>query len=217
VLAGIVALAAVATGPGGDEAPPGDELSRFRVPRTWDEEALLGLELPLADPRVKPVHVTAAYYYAIPVRRFYKSYPIYHPAREPRPEGKSYLEWLRAQKPEEVLHDFSSLRTEADWLAKGPALGKEVFEAPIADQSNPFLTLGGVNVVRDPAWYESAGILCDEDGRLPYLRYVVSPEGVGLGTFSCAMCHTRVEQLPDGKKIVIAGAQGNFPFDRAGN
>ncbi len=166
---------------------------------------------------MKPVHVSAEYYYQLPVRRFYKTYPIYHPSKEPKPEGKNYIEWLKAQKPEEILHDFSALKTEADWFASGPALGKDVFEAPIGDETNPFLTFARLEDVRDPTWYEKTGVQCLGDGVMPYMRYVVTPSGLRVGTFSCAMCHTRVERLPDGKKIVIGGAQGNFPFDRVGS
>ncbi len=67
----------------------------------------------------------------------FKSYPVYHPAFEPMPEGKPYLKWLEEQRPQEMLADVSGLTTQADWLAKGPALGKDVFEAPISDDRDP--------------------------------------------------------------------------------
>jgi hypothetical protein len=42
--------------------------------------------------------------------------------------------------------------------------------------------------------------------------YIIRQKGkIELGSFSCAMCHTRV--MPDGD--AIKGAQGNFPFERA--
>ena len=67
--------------------------------------------------------------------------------------------------------------------------------------------------VRDPLWHEKVGARAAKDGTLPYFRYVVSEKGkIELGTISCAMCHTRV--MPDG--TVVKGAQGNFPFERAG-
>jgi hypothetical protein len=193
-----------------------DELRRFSIPTTWDKTAIDSLELPLADPGVRPVHVSAEYYYKLPVRRFYKSYPVYHPSKEPKPDGKDYLEWLNEQSAVEILHDFSALKTQADWLAHGPALGQEVFDAPIGDaQSSPeFLGIVRLEDVRNPEWYQKVGVRYDDSGLVPFVRYVVTPQGVRLGTFSCAMCHTRVQELPDGKKVVIRGAQGNFPFDR---
>jgi hypothetical protein len=187
----------------------------FSIPRTWDEQAIASLDLPRADPALKVAHVSTAYYYSLPVRRFYKSYPVYHPSKEPKPEGKDYLAWLKEQPPQEILNDFSALATEADWAAKGAALGKEVFEAPIADETTPLLGVARTADVRDSRWYEKAGVPFDDDGVVPFVRYVVSDKGVRLGTLSCAMCHTRVQKLQSGTNIVIQGAQGNYPFDRA--
>ena len=44
-----------------------------KIPRTWDPVAMAGLELPLRDAAFSPVHVTAEYYYGLPVRPIYKS------------------------------------------------------------------------------------------------------------------------------------------------
>jgi hypothetical protein len=99
-------------------------------------------------------------------------------------------------------------------LAQGPALGQEVFDAPIGDEREPFLGIVRFEDVRNPEWYETLGVPYDDTGLVPFVRYVVTGHGVRLGTFSCAMCHTRVQKLPDGKRIVLHGAQGNFPFDR---
>jgi hypothetical protein len=49
---------------------------------------------------------------------------------------------------------------------------------------------------------------------VPFFSYVIREKGkVELGTFACAMCHTRV--MPDG--TVIKGAQGSFSIDRSVN
>ena len=53
------------------------------VPRVWDDEAIATLELPLADPVGSPKHISSDYYYRIPVRPIYKSYPVYAPGHEP--------------------------------------------------------------------------------------------------------------------------------------
>jgi len=68
---------------------------------------------------MSPIHVSRDYYYALPERRVFKSYPIYHPDREPA----GYFDQLRAAEPEEVF-DAAKLKTEADWIAAG----KVVFE-----------------------------------------------------------------------------------------
>src|SRR5438034_7241503 len=38
------------------------------IPRTWDDAPMAELEVPLADPIGSPKHVSADYYYKIPVR-----------------------------------------------------------------------------------------------------------------------------------------------------
>ncbi len=65
------------------------------IPRTWDDEAIRTLEVPLADPIGSPKHVSSEYYYRIPVAPIYKSYPIYAPGHEP----PGYIEWLKQQDP----------------------------------------------------------------------------------------------------------------------
>jgi hypothetical protein len=169
------------------------------IPKTWDDQVMASLEIPLADPSVSPVHVSADYYYHIPIRPIYKSYPVYAPGKEP----VGYEEWLKQQEPETGF-DVSKLKTEADWIKAGEV----VFEAPTS-----YDVLVRAVDVKDPQWHEKTGAQAAKDGTLPYFRYVVREKGkVELGTISCAMCHTRV--MPDG--TVIKGAQGNFPFELAG-
>ncbi len=171
------------------------------IPRTWDEEALASLEVPLPDPSFSPVAIPADYYYRMPVRPIYKSYPVYAPGKEPR----GYLEQLSQQEPE-VVFDAAKLKTEADWIKAGEL----VFEAPIAYDNDP-VSVVRVPDIRNPAWYEKANIPVTKDGSMPFAVYVIRKKGVvEAGSLSCAMCHTRV--MPDG--TVIKGAQGNFPFDR---
>jgi hypothetical protein len=169
------------------------------IPKTWDDQEMASLEVPLADPSGSPVHVSADYYYRIPVRPIYKSYPVYAPGKEPA----GYEEWLKQQEPETVF-DVSKLKTEADWIKAGEV----VFDEPTF-----YDVLVQAADVKDPLWHEKTGVVAAEDGSLPYFRYVVREKGkIELGTISCAMCHTRV--MPDG--TVIKGAQGNFPFELAG-
>jgi len=52
------------------------------IPKTWDDEAIASLEIPLANPIGSPKHVSADYYYRIPVAPIYKSYPVYAPAHK---------------------------------------------------------------------------------------------------------------------------------------
>lgn len=167
------------------------------IPKTWDDESVAGFEVPLADPRYSPVHVSSDYYYRMPVRSIYKNYPIYAPGKAP----PGYMDWLKQQEPE-IVFDAAKLKTEADWVRAGEL----VFDAPIRYQ-----TLS-ISPLDDPAYYEKTGMLVTKDGTLPYQRYVIRKKGlVEVGGGSCAIWHTRV--MPDG--LVVKGAQGNFPSTRS--
>jgi hypothetical protein len=171
------------------------------IPKTWDDKAMATLEVPLANPVGSPKHASADYYYRIPVRPIYKSYPVYAPGHEP----PGYLDWLKQQEPVIVWDDSGHkppLQTEEGWIKAGEI----VFDAPISLKGQ-----GDVDAteVRQPAWYEKTGVPVTKDGVMPFLRYSVRKKGqVELGALSCATCHTRV--MPDG--TTLKGAQGSFPI-----
>lgn len=128
----------------------------------------------------------------------FRSYPVYHPDREPA----GYMDRLRAAEPE-VVFDAASLRSDADWVAAG----RLVFELPI-DVDGPIVR---PSHVRDREWLTRLRVPVARDGTIPFVRWIVREKGrVELGNVSCAMCHTRV--LDDG--TTVHGVQGNFPFDR---
>jgi hypothetical protein len=170
------------------------------IPKTWDDEAMASLEVPLADSVGSPKHVSADYYYRIPVRAIYKSYPMYAPGREP----SGYRDWLKQQQPEIIWDDRGRtppLKTQPDWIKAGEI----VFLAPF-----PEAPLPPDDVVR--AWYQYVGPPVAKDGTIPFIRYIIRKTGeVEVGGDACAMCHTRV--MPEG--TILKGAQGNFPFDRS--
>ena len=183
-------------------ADPGGRTFSANVPITWDEQALATLEVPLPNAQFSPKAVPREYYYRIPVRPIYRSYPVYAPDKEP----PGYFESLKQREPETLWDDKRRqprLASEADW---GKA-GEIVFNAPIFyDQVTT------VANVRNPEWYAKVRPPVTKEGILPYMSYVIREKGkIELGNNGCAFCHTRV--LPDG--TVIPGAQGNFPFDRA--
>jgi hypothetical protein len=97
------------------------------IPKTWDEDALATLEVPLPNPEFSPEAVPADYYYRIPVRSIYRGYPVYAPGQEP----PGYFEALTQRKPEVIWDDGAGIRprleTKADWISAGEA----VFEAAI--------------------------------------------------------------------------------------
>ncbi len=198
VVVAVLALFGITTLVNSNQAQKPNSNAAITIPKTWDEEMIASLEVPLSNADFSPVHVSADYYYRMPVRPIYKSYPVYHPDKEPA----GYAEWLKQQEPE-VVFDASKLKTEEDWIKAG----KLVFEAPIA-----YDTLVTVSDVSNPAWYETTGVTLAKDGVMPYLHYVIREKGkIELGNASCAHCHTRV--MPDG--AILEGAQGNFPAGRA--
>ena len=173
-----------------------------QVPKVWDNEAIASAMVPLAVPAAIPVQIPSKYYYGIPVRPIYKSYPVYRPDREPA----GYMDWLNRQEPQ-IAFDAGKLRTPEDWIKAG----EMVFDAPIA-YGHIFRMAGSDVYLRNPDWYRSTRAPLLRDGSLPFYRYVIREKGtVEIGINSCGMCHTRV--MPDGS--TIKGAQGNFPFDRA--
>ena len=170
------------------------------IPRTWRQSDVSKLEVPLANARYSPIHISEEDYYRIPVRVIYRSYPVYRPGREPA----GYMEWLRRQAPQ-VAFEASNLKTREDWIAAGAL----VFNAPTS--YNPVFF--GATELRDPGFYARAGMPIAHDGTIPFARWVIRRKGeVELGSMGCNTCHTRV--LTDG--TIVPGAQGNNPGDREG-
>jgi hypothetical protein len=177
------------------------------IPKTWDPTALASLEVPLAEPSASPVPVPFDFYYAMPIRPIYKSYPIYAPGHEPA----DYMNWLKQQEPEviwgEDLKDKTMrtppLKTESDWIKAGEI----VFDSPIF-----YDLVATASQVSDPAWYKATAVPLGKNSTLPYVRYVIRQKGkIEVGNNACASCHIRVTL--DG--TIIKGGQGNFPFDRS--
>jgi hypothetical protein len=132
------------------------------IPRTWNDEALRGLEVPLADAYASALHITADYYYKIPIRRIYRSYPLYSPGHEPA----GYMKWLRGREPE-VVWDYDAtgtplhappLRTREDWIRAGEI----VFDAPISWDAFEVETLRNATV------YRSSGMPVAKNGLMPF-------------------------------------------------
>ncbi len=175
---------------------------RFKpeIPRVWDDQALATMEVPLAVPEASPRFVSSDWYYKIPARPIYKSYPIYPPDKEPR----GYMEWLKQQEPQ-IAFDSTKLKTKEDWIKAGEL----VYDSPNGFNSSLFLTMADL---RNPEWYRKLHMPLARDGSFPFARYVIREKGkVDIGEGSCDTCHTRV--MPDG--TVIKAVQGNMPYDKA--
>ena len=98
-----LAAALMTLGLGGLPLPQSDarDSTGRPIPKVWDDEVMAKLEVPLAVPGASPKHVPAEFYYRIPVRPIYRTYPVYHPSKEP----PGYLDMLRAKEPEVLWDD----------------------------------------------------------------------------------------------------------------
>lgn len=168
-----------------------DPVFRPAIPKMWDDAEMSALELPLADAVASPKHVTADYYYKIPVRPIYKQYPVYRPGS--RPAG--YIEWLRRQEPENVWGEDRNghkhappLKTEADWIrAREIVFDSVLGSLPLSDTE-----LAGMG-----EYIAKRGIPLAHDESIAIFDFRVLEKGkIEMGTGSCKSCHARV--MPEG-------------------
>ena len=184
-----------------DAHPQKPSATEPAIPRTWDDEAMATLEVPLARAAGSPKHVSADYYYKIPIRPIYKQYPLYAPGREPA----GYTDWLKQQEPVVVWGEVKGkqvappLKMQADWIKAGEI----VFDSVLV-----FSPLLPPPIATE--FYKTAGRPVPANGIDPFAVCVIREKGkIEVGFAACADCHSRV--MPDGS--VLKGAQGNNPID----
>lgn len=175
------------------------------VPRLWDDAALSGWATPVAGLGAPPSYPTAAEYYAAPVDDL-RTYPVYHPAREP----SGYREWIRAQGPRPIIEP-ATLRTEADWIAAG----RRVFEQ-LDDRNSrsedPRVLAHFTSAAAVDRYRDGAHDAVSKDGVLLDYRWVMDRDGrLKISFSSCAGCHTRL--MADGS--LLPGAPCNFDISSA--
>src|SRR5262249_24437659 len=142
-----------------------------QIPRMWDDTVMPDLELPLARPEFSPKHVTSEFYYKMPVRPIWKSYPVYHPDRAPA----GYMDSLKLQEPEQIW-PRQTPGTDGEWTETG----KLVFDAPIVIAPGVSLARrrpGEVLYLMDKSWYDRIKPPLTREGILPFYRYVVRKKG----------------------------------------
>ena len=174
----------------------------IRAPKAWTDADLADWSTPLPVLGVRPGFYSEAEFYKIPARADYRSYPVYHPDREP----KGYWEWLQKQPPKPLLEP-EKLRTENDWVEAGRIVFHELYRFGPGARSTPEL----IALVRTRDALERAGVETLPDGTLPLL-WVVTPDGVRLAGMRCQGCHTRY--LSDGTKIDGAPGNGRGTIDQ---
>ncbi len=167
------------------------------IPKAWEDKAVEGLEVPLAQRDRSPRYMSAEEYYKLRVRPIYRSYPIYVKGREPA----GYLDSLKRKEPE-IIFDPSRLHSKDDWIAAG----KLVFESGTTFFPSP-----------EPPTVDALLVpisTVSKNGMLPgfLYRYTIREKGVlEVGFNSCAGCHTRA--MPDG--TFLGGTQGGLTPSKA--
>jgi hypothetical protein len=173
--------------------------SVYEIPKAWDVERLHSMHLPLPDSSIVVNPVSEEYYYQLPERVAYKTYPFYMPGKEP----KGYYEWLRQQSPE-IVFNAADIKTDADWIKAGEIIYDmpEVYEVMDSAFLRSLPELG-------KHWEKF--IPTSKESIIPFLSIVVREKGrIEMGSRACGMCHTKI--MPDGN--LLKGGQGNFIFTK---
>ena len=176
------------------------------IPRTWDDAAIQTQEVPLAHSAYSPIHITADYYYRMPVRPIYQSYPVYAAGHEPA----GYTHWLTQQSPVVLWDDHGHhprLETEADWIRAGEMVFDSAFNYDdlgflVSEIRDPVVQreLGGLV---GPGWGDPFRALCGPDEwlrrawpvRLHDVPYPCAPRRIG-GQRSAGQCELESRQRP---------------------
>jgi len=169
--------------------------TKTKAPRIWDDAALKDWAVSVRN--MRPKHYSSAEYYAAPADNL-RSYPVYHPDREPA----GYLDSLRKRGPEPLI-ELGKARTKAEWIKEGARVWDEFDLLQV--RTSDFRV---IDYVRSPEAIKKYPLRTTKDGQLFDFRWVVDKGGnLQLSVRECSACHTRVTR--DGS--VISGSQGNFP------
>ena len=169
----------------GSESRP--RTAAITVPKAWNDHGLSDWATPLAGINLRPSHFTETELAKVPVYELYRSYPAYHPDREP----PGYWQWLQSRSPEPLING-AELRTDGDWIKAGQRVFREMY-APPSDAHDQL-----ISVVRSRDALQRAGINPNPDGTITP-RWVVTPDGIRIAPAGCQGCHLRV--LSDGTRV----------------
>jgi len=164
-----------------------------KVPKTWDEAALADWATPVAGLNVRPTHMTAKEFYALPVENL-RTYPVYLPDREP----PGYWEMLQNVGPRPLI-EADKLVTESDWIEAGQRVFEELDHFSLRTLDPKFVSAARNRNTFDPS---RATVL--PDGTVFGMRWVPTKDDVALSFTNCANCH--VAYLKDRRRVVGAPA-----------
>ncbi len=169
-----------------------------QAPRTWADKDLADWALPVLGINQRPGHFPEGEYYRAPVDNL-RTYPVYHPDREP----SGYWESLKKKGPLPLVEP-AKLSTTGDWIQAGRRVFEEL-DATVFRTSNPKI----IEMARSREVLAKLGVKPQSDGALFGYRWAVTPDGIKLSFSDCSGCHSR--HMADG--TVLHGA----PFNAAGD
>ena len=163
-------------------------------PRTWESHALSDWATPLAAINIPPGYYSEAEYYRAPLDN-YRSYPVYHPDREPA----GYWEALKHKEPEPLI-ELDKTGPNFNWIAFGKRVWEEIDAVYLRLYDAESISLArSSKYIRE----NERRLIVRPDGTLGMYRWVITPRGIGLTVTACASCHTRY--LENGGSISGAG------------
>lgn len=178
--------------------------SRIVVPKLWDKQALETWATPLAA-GLSPSYLTPEEYYAKPIDNL-RTYPVYHPDREP----PGYREELLRRGPQPLIEP-EKLHSEADWIEAGRRVFEEL-DTPASRSDDPALLAHFSDGKAVDKYRDEFHDTMSPEGVLLDFRWVVERDGkLKLSFSSCAGCHSRL--MPDGS--LLRGAPCNFDLSDA--
>ena len=179
--------------------------ARTVAPRLWMDAALDGWATPVAGLGVPPTFISEERYYAAPVDNL-RTYPVYHPSREPA----GYRESLVKLGPLPLI-ETGIPRTEAEWIEAGARVFKAL-DDPDSRCDDPSVLAHFTDAAAIDRFRDKGHDVVSADGVLLDYRWVVDQGGkLKISFTSCAGCHTRL--MEDGR--TLAGAPSNFDISDA--
>lgn len=187
------------------EAPEPPAEPAVVVPRLWAAKELEHWATPVAGLGVPPTLISEEQYYALPIDNL-RSYPVYHPSREP----PGYREGLLKRGPQPLIEP-DKLKTMADWIEAGRIVF-ESLETPQSRTDDPVVIAHFTDPKAIDKYRDATHDVMDADGVLLDYRWVVDRDNkLKLSLSSCSGCHTRL--MPDGS--LLRGAPCNFDLSEA--
>jgi hypothetical protein len=116
----ICGIASLVTASAQDKPRTSANAARRLAPKIWTEQQLQTWYNPVAGINVRPNHYSETEYYAAPIDNL-RSYPVYHPDREPH----GYLENLRKRGPQPLI-ELGKARTNEGWIEAGQRVFEEL-------------------------------------------------------------------------------------------